>query len=199
MPIYPPNKNSNILRISVFIHQSLHYTTSVFSLWCFYRFMTDVWRFSCFFTFTLTVISALSFPSVMNGHTACARLLLDESDSADLIDAADSQGQWVLVFFFFFCFRVLFHTCPLFWIIWFVIRSHTHTPFSSRTPLMLAVAGGHIDSVSLLLEREVNVNMASHNGLTALHLGVSFNFKCRMIETDWQYLSCYTQCFKWKE
>lgn len=48
---------------------------------------------------------------------------------------------------------------------------------------MLAVAGGHIDSVSLLLEREVNVNMANHNGLTALHLGVRFNFNCRMIET----------------
>lgn len=49
---------------------------------------------------------------------------------------------------------------------------------------MLAVAGGHIDSVSLLLEREANVNMANHNGLTALHLGVSFNFNCKMIETD---------------
>lgn len=32
------------------------------------------------------------FP-VMNGHTTCVRLLLDESDAADLVDAADSQGQ----------------------------------------------------------------------------------------------------------
>lgn len=38
---------------------------------------------------------------------------------------------------------------------------------------MLAVAGGHVDAVSLLLEREANVNMANKHGLTALHLGVS--------------------------
>lgn len=38
---------------------------------------------------------------------------------------------------------------------------------------MLAVAGGHIDAVSLLLEREASVNGADNNGLTALHLGVS--------------------------
>lgn len=31
--------------------------------------------------------------SASNGHTTCLRLLLDESDTADLIDAADSQGQ----------------------------------------------------------------------------------------------------------
>lgn len=30
---------------------------------------------------------------VMNGHTSCVRLLLDDSDGADLVDAADSQGQ----------------------------------------------------------------------------------------------------------
>lgn len=40
---------------------------------------------------------------------------------------------------------------------------------------MLAVAGGHVDAVSLLLEREANVNVASKHGLTALHLGVSIN------------------------
>lgn len=38
---------------------------------------------------------------------------------------------------------------------------------------MLAVAGGHVDAVSLLLEREANVNVANNHGLTALHLGVS--------------------------
>lgn len=37
---------------------------------------------------------------------------------------------------------------------------------------MLAVAGGHVDAVSLLLEREANVNVADKKGLTALHLGV---------------------------
>lgn len=42
-----------------------------------------------------------------------------------------------------------------------------------RTPLMLAVAGGHVDAVSLLLEREADVNVADNHGLTALHLGVS--------------------------
>lgn len=38
---------------------------------------------------------------------------------------------------------------------------------------MLAAAGGHVDAVSLLLEREANVNQADSHGLTALHLGVS--------------------------
>ncbi len=37
---------------------------------------------------------------------------------------------------------------------------------------MLAVVGGHVDAVSLLLEREANVNAANNHGLTALHLGV---------------------------
>lgn len=39
---------------------------------------------------------------------------------------------------------------------------------------MLAVVGGHVDAVSLLLEREATVDMADHQGMTALHLGVSF-------------------------
>lgn len=38
---------------------------------------------------------------------------------------------------------------------------------------MLAVMGGHVDAVSLLLEREASVDLADHRGLTALHLGVS--------------------------
>lgn len=41
-----------------------------------------------------------------------------------------------------------------------------------RTPLMLAVLGGHVDAVSLLLEREASVDTADNQGLTALHLGV---------------------------
>lgn len=42
-----------------------------------------------------------------------------------------------------------------------------------RTPLMLAVAGGHVDVVSLLLEREASVNVTNKHGFTALHLGVT--------------------------
>lgn len=38
---------------------------------------------------------------------------------------------------------------------------------------MLAVIGGHVDAVSLLLEREASVDLTDHHGLTALHLGVS--------------------------
>lgn len=38
---------------------------------------------------------------------------------------------------------------------------------------MLAVAGGHVDAVSLLLEREAGVDLVDNQGLTALHLGVS--------------------------
>lgn len=38
---------------------------------------------------------------------------------------------------------------------------------------MLAAAGGHVDALALLLEREANVNLANKHGLTALHLGVT--------------------------
>lgn len=38
---------------------------------------------------------------------------------------------------------------------------------------MLAVAGGHVDVVSLLLEREASVNVTNKHGFTALHLGVT--------------------------
>lgn len=38
---------------------------------------------------------------------------------------------------------------------------------------MLAVAGGHVDAVSLLLEREASVNVTNKHGFTALHLGVT--------------------------
>ena len=40
-------------------------------------------------------LSPSSLSLVMNGHTSCVRLLLDDQDSADLVDAADSRGQWV--------------------------------------------------------------------------------------------------------
>lgn len=53
---------------------------------------------------------------------------------------------------------------------------------SSRTPLLLAVAGGHVDCVSLLLEREADIHQADHHGLTALHLGV------RLLQTGWQLI-----------
>lgn len=38
---------------------------------------------------------------------------------------------------------------------------------------MLAVAGGHVDAVSLLLEKEASVNVTNKHGFTALHLGVT--------------------------
>lgn len=38
---------------------------------------------------------------------------------------------------------------------------------------MLAVVGGHVDAVSLLLEREASVNVPNKHGFTALHLGVT--------------------------
>lgn len=44
--------------------------------------------------------------------------------------------------------------------------------FSPRTPLMLAVAYGHVDAVSLLLEKEASVDAADLLGCTALHRGV---------------------------
>lgn len=45
-----------------------------------------------------------------------------------------------------------------------------------RTPLMLAVAYGHIDAVSLLLEKEASVDAADILGCTALHRGVISHF-----------------------
>lgn len=48
--------------------------------------------------------------------------------------------------------------------------------FPSRTPLMLAVAYGHIDAVSLLLEKEASVDAADLLGCTALHRGVTSFF-----------------------
>ncbi len=33
----------------------------------------------------------------MNGHTSCVRLLLEDSDNADMVDTEDSQGQWVIL------------------------------------------------------------------------------------------------------
>ncbi|KAG7264927.1 hypothetical protein CRUP_012106 [Coryphaenoides rupestris] len=50
------------------------------------------------------------------------------------------------------------------------VRRHLIT---TTTPLMLAVSGGHVDTVSLLLERNADANMADNHGLTALHLGDS--------------------------
>nr|XP_015213793.1 PREDICTED: serine/threonine-protein phosphatase 6 regulatory ankyrin repeat subunit B [Lepisosteus oculatus] len=41
-----------------------------------------------------------------------------------------------------------------------------------QTPLMLAVAGGHGDAVSVLLEREASVDIADSQGRTALHIGL---------------------------
>lgn len=72
----------------------------------------------CHFVFLLLLLPhPLRPPPVMNGHTTCVRLLLDESDSADLVDAADSQGQWVLCVFLPFSFLLicssLFLTPPL--------------------------------------------------------------------------------------
>ncbi len=118
---------------------------------------------SCSLTFSFSLL-----PLVMNGHTTCVRLLLDESDSADLVDAADSQGQWVLL-----CCSV----CSL--LLQFLQRVPSLClVLIFRTPHMLAVAGGHVDAVSLLLEREANVNVANNHGLTALHLGVRSH--CRL-------------------
>ena len=64
-------------------------------------------------------------------------------------------------------------------------------PSSFRTPLMLAVSGGHVDAVSLLLEREANVNAASKHGLTALHLGVSIPVLLHPLKNIYQHLRLY--------
>ena len=44
------------------------------------------------YIFMQYLIHSCLFP-VMNGHTSCVRLLLEDSDNADLVDTADSQGQ----------------------------------------------------------------------------------------------------------
>lgn len=45
---------------------------------------------------------------------------------------------------------------------------------------MLAVVGGHVDAVSLLLEREASVNVTNKHGFTALHHGVTLSLLARL-------------------
>lgn len=56
---------------------------------------------------------------------------------------------------------------------------------------MLAVAYGHIDAVSLLLEKDANVDAVDIVGCTALHRGVcissSASVKCIFNEPTWVF------------
>lgn len=58
---------------------------------------------------------------------------------------------------------------------------------------MLAVAYGHIDAVSLLLEKEANVDAVDITGCTALHRGVwtSFSALVKQLCSDLFPLSSY--------
>ncbi len=61
------------------------------------RYYTSVW-WNCTAVHFYAVFTGntLCLVPVMNGHTSCMRLLLEDSDNADLVDTVDSQGQWVI-------------------------------------------------------------------------------------------------------
>lgn len=64
---------------------------------------------------------------------------------------------------------------------------------------MLAVAGGHVDAVSLLLEREASVNVTNKHGFTALHLGVTVELQRILVQNIqnefWATMFINTQYF----
>uniref|UniRef100_A0A8D0D5R9 Ankyrin repeat domain 44 n=1 Tax=Sander lucioperca TaxID=283035 RepID=A0A8D0D5R9_SANLU len=107
--------------------------------------------------------------AALRGHTECVHTLLGQGASPRATDTQYGRNPVHLAVsgldFFFSSYSSFCSNCSNF------IFTHLLC-LVCRTPLMLAVAGGHVDAVSLLLEREANVNLASKHGLTALHLGL---------------------------
>lgn len=56
---------------------------------------------------------------------------------------------------------------------------------------MLAVAYGHIDAVSLLLEKEANVDAVDVMGCTALHRGVCTPSSALVKQFCGEHVSCF--------
>lgn len=76
------------------------------------------------------------------------------------------QTKWASEFFFLIKkdgFSLIIRVLKCFYIV---------NPFSTRTPLMLAVLGGHTDCVHYLLEKGALSDAKDKRGCTALHRGV---------------------------
>uniref|UniRef100_A0A8C6L4J5 Ankyrin repeat domain 44 n=1 Tax=Nothobranchius furzeri TaxID=105023 RepID=A0A8C6L4J5_NOTFU len=105
--------------------------------------------------------------AVMNGHTTCVRLLLEESDSSDLIDAADFQGQTPLML------AVAgghLDTVSL------LLERDAHVNMANShglTALHLGLLCGQEECVQCLLEHEASVLLGDSRGRTAIHLAAS--------------------------
>ncbi|KAF3843613.1 hypothetical protein F7725_002462 [Dissostichus mawsoni] len=84
--------------------------------------------------------------AVMNGHTTCVRLLLDEVDGADLVDSADAQGQEANV-----------------------NAASKH----GLTALHLGLLCGQEECIQCLLEQEASVLIGDSRGRTPIHLAAA--------------------------
>lgn len=117
----------------------------------------------CVFTFVIFNTVCVCVSAAMNGHSECLRLLISADQHTD-INIRDSRGQWVTHTYFVDndCDVDLTHVCVC------VVR----------TPLMLAVLGGHTDCVYVLLRKGAGVEARDKWGRTALHRGVRNTHTC---------------------
>lgn len=84
--------------------------------------------------------------------------MIDYGEEGDLTNIADKFGQWVILKL------NLVHL---------VLKNIFTDPSAAfRTPLMLAVLGGHTDCAHFLLEKGALPDAKDKRGSTALHRGV---------------------------
>ncbi|KAM7380197.1 hypothetical protein PAMP_003510 [Pampus punctatissimus] len=105
--------------------------------------------------------------AVMNGHTTCVRLLLDESDSADMVDAADSQGQTPLMLAV-----AGGHVDAVSLLL--EREANVNVPDNhGLTALHLGVLCGQEECIQCLLEQEASVLLGDSRGRTVIHLAAA--------------------------
>ncbi|KAK1797807.1 hypothetical protein P4O66_008163, partial [Electrophorus voltai] len=105
--------------------------------------------------------------AAMNGHTSCLRLLLEDSDSADMLDAADSQGRTPLML------AVLGGHVDAVSLLLERETSVDTADHRGLTALHLGLLGGQEECVQCLLEQETSVLLGDSRGRTALHLAAA--------------------------
>lgn len=97
-------------------------------------------------------------------------MLLCSEGGADLVNVTDMEGQYVLT-------KNLSLATDQNCILTYLCV------YLCRTPLMLAVLGGHTDCVHLLLERGACPDVKDRRGRTALHRGVRACELCLLVRT----------------
>uniref|UniRef100_A0A8B9H999 Ankyrin repeat domain 44 n=1 Tax=Astyanax mexicanus TaxID=7994 RepID=A0A8B9H999_ASTMX len=105
--------------------------------------------------------------AVMNGHTSCVRLLLEDSDCADLVEAADSQGQTPLML------AVVGGHVDAVSLLLEREASVDTADHQGLTALHLGLLCGQEECVQCLLEQEASVLLGDSKGRTALHLAAA--------------------------